>query len=101
MHRYEAGVPSTWEASFRAIEKQDPAVARLLSLLAFVNFEDVFVSLFAVHVTATLARSLACIVEGPETNISLDKRGGRSFPIIKGSLYTTWESAFETLGVTH
>ena len=42
VHRYGESVLSTWEASFEAIAKQDPAAARLLCLLAFVNFEDIF-----------------------------------------------------------
>ena len=32
---------STWETSFEAIEHSNPAAARLFSLLAFVNFEDI------------------------------------------------------------
>lgn len=46
MHQYGESVLSTWETSFEAIAKQNPAAARLLSLLVFVNFEDIFMSLF-------------------------------------------------------
>ena len=45
VHRYKESVLSTWETSFEAIAKQNPAAARLLRLLAFVNFEDIFISL--------------------------------------------------------
>ena len=46
IHHYGESVSSTWEASFEAIENHNPAAARLLSLLAFVNFEDIFLDLF-------------------------------------------------------
>ena len=46
MHQYGESVLSTWEVSFEAIKNQNPASARLLSLLAFMNFEDIFTSLF-------------------------------------------------------
>ncbi|KAJ9655339.1 hypothetical protein H2198_005794 [Neophaeococcomyces mojaviensis] len=48
LHQYNASVLSTWEMSFAAIERQSPLAARLLSLLAFINFEDIFLSLFCV-----------------------------------------------------
>ncbi|KAI4113691.1 MAG: hypothetical protein LQ338_008128 [Usnochroma carphineum] len=46
VHRYGESVLSTWEASYEAIESHDPAAARLLSLLAFVNFEDISIGIF-------------------------------------------------------
>lgn len=47
VHQYGESVLSTWEASFEAITNQDPRAARLLSLLAFVNFEDITIDLFS------------------------------------------------------
>ena len=47
VHQYGESVLSTWETSFEAITKQDPTAARLLSLLAFVNFEDITIDLFS------------------------------------------------------
>lgn len=47
VHQYGESVLSTWETSFEAITNQDPTAARLLSLLAFVNFEDITVDLFS------------------------------------------------------
>ena len=41
VHQYEESVLSTWETSLEAITNQDPTAARLLSLLVFVNFEDI------------------------------------------------------------
>ena len=42
MHRYKGSVLSIQEASFEAIAKQDPAAVRLLCILAFMNFKDIF-----------------------------------------------------------
>ena len=46
IHRYGESVLSTWETSFTAIERQSAMAARLLSLLAFLNFNDIFPALF-------------------------------------------------------
>ncbi|KAL9607188.1 MAG: hypothetical protein Q9167_007873, partial [Letrouitia subvulpina] len=45
-HRYRESVMTTWEASFEAITAHNPVAARLLSLLAFLHFEDIFFDLF-------------------------------------------------------
>lgn len=39
-------VLSTWETSFCAIATQGPLASRLLDLLAFVDYDDVFLALF-------------------------------------------------------
>jgi hypothetical protein len=41
-HQYGESVLSTWETSFAAVERQSAIAARLLSLLAFLNFDDIF-----------------------------------------------------------
>ena len=46
IHRYGESVLSTWETSFAAVERQSGTAARLLSLLAFLNFDDIFPALF-------------------------------------------------------
>jgi hypothetical protein len=46
IHQYGESVLSTWEASFAAVERQSVTAARLLSLLAFLNFDDIFPTLF-------------------------------------------------------
>ena len=46
IHRYGESVLSTWETSFAAVERQSAMAARLLSLLAFLNFDDIFPTLF-------------------------------------------------------
>lgn len=55
VHRYGASVLSTWEFSSEAMATQDPAAARLLCLLAIVNFEDILVDLFGAHRNGILA----------------------------------------------
>jgi len=39
-------VLGTWEACCKVIENQGPTVGQLLTLLAFVNFEDIFMGIF-------------------------------------------------------
>ena len=46
IHRYGESVLSTWETSFAAVERQSTMAERLLSLLAFLNFDDIFPALF-------------------------------------------------------
>jgi hypothetical protein len=46
IHRYGESVLSTWEASFAAVERQSGMAVRLLSLLMFLNFDDIFPALF-------------------------------------------------------
>jgi tetratricopeptide (TPR) repeat protein len=46
IHRYGESVLSTWETSFAAVARQSAVAARLLSLLAFLNFDDIFPGLF-------------------------------------------------------
>jgi hypothetical protein len=46
IHRYGESVPSTWEKSFAAIARKSSMAPRLLSLLAFLNFDDIFPELF-------------------------------------------------------
>jgi hypothetical protein len=46
IHRYGESVLSTWETSFVAVERQSAMAARLLGLLAFLNFNDIIPALF-------------------------------------------------------
>ena len=88
MHRYGESVLSTWEASFDAIA-QHPAASQLLSVLAFMNFDDIFISLFD--------RNTMHVTERSET-LSSSSPTWRSyvFPETDGSIYEL-ESAFQTL----
>jgi tetratricopeptide (TPR) repeat protein len=46
-HQYGESVLSTWETSFHAIAGQSVVASRLLSLLAFLNFDDIWIGLFS------------------------------------------------------
>jgi len=46
-HRYSDSVLSTWEMSFAAVERRLPVAASLLNLVAFLNYDDIFLDLFA------------------------------------------------------
>jgi len=46
IHRYGESVLSTWETTFAAVERQSRVASRLLCLLAFLNFDDIFLGLF-------------------------------------------------------
>ena len=97
IHRYSESVLRTWEASYESIEIYNPAAARLLSLLAFINFEDIFISLFI--------RNSANIFTGNSPHTAnelqvprLSERPWQSF-LSGGQTWTIHqvESAFETL----
>jgi hypothetical protein len=46
VHRYGESVLSTWETLFAAVIRQSVMAADLLSLLAFLNFDDIYPTLF-------------------------------------------------------
>lgn len=46
-HRYGDSVLTTWEMSFTAVERRSPIAARLLNLVAFLNYDEIFLDLFA------------------------------------------------------
>ena len=97
IHQYGESVLSTWEASFEAIENHNPAATRLLSLLAFVNFEDIFLDLFNRDNTGVLASTHSHIAEPSETT-TLSNKTWQSF-LFSEQQWTVYEleSAFETL----
>ena len=97
IHQYGESILSTWEASFEAIENQNPGAARLLSLLAFVNFEDIFLGLFDGDGAGVLASAPSRVMKPSEATISSDKTW-RTF-LFCGQKWTAYdlESAFETL----
>lgn len=47
IHQYSESVLTTWETSFRAVQRQCPEAGRLLTLLAVLSFDDIFLELFA------------------------------------------------------
>ena len=97
IHHYGESVLSTWEASFEAIKDYNPAAARLLSLLAFMNFEDIFLSLFDRDGAEVLASAPTHVVGPSEATTSPDETW-RTF-LFCGQKWTVYnlESAFGTL----
>jgi hypothetical protein len=47
VYQYVESLLSTWETSFSAVARRSPVASRLLSLLAFLNFDDIFLDLFS------------------------------------------------------
>jgi tetratricopeptide (TPR) repeat protein len=47
IHQYGESVLGTWEISFSAIERQSQEASQLLTLLAFLHFDDIFQDLFS------------------------------------------------------
>ena len=88
---------STWEASFEAIEKHNRGAARLLSLLTFVNFEDIFLDLFDWDGAGVLASAPNRGAE-PSEATTLSNKMWQSF-LFSEQQWTVYEleSAFETL----
>ncbi|KAH8746822.1 P-loop containing nucleoside triphosphate hydrolase protein [Hyaloscypha sp. PMI_1271] len=46
IHQYGESVMTVWEMSYAAVENQLPEAGRFLTLLAFLNHEDIFLDLF-------------------------------------------------------
>ncbi|RMZ77267.1 hypothetical protein DV738_g4548, partial [Chaetothyriales sp. CBS 135597] len=44
--QYGESVITTWETSFRAVQEQKPTAAQLLTMLAFLNNDDIYLALF-------------------------------------------------------
>ena len=97
IHQYGESVLSTWEASFEAIENHNPCAARLLSLLAFVNFEDIFLDLFDGDRADVLASALSRVTKSSNAT-TLSNETWQSF-LFSEQQWTVneLESAFETL----
>ena len=78
IYRYSESVLSTWETSFHAIATHSPVASRLLSLLAFLNFDDIFLDLFGrtssvdEHGSETQSWQTLILPEGPLDTDTLD-----------------------------
>jgi hypothetical protein len=97
IHRYKERVFTTWESSFEAIKGINPAAVRLLSLLAFINYKDIFTNLFDRDGADTLA-GISAYAGNKSEALMLSDRAWRSF-FSSGQTWTVpdLESAFETL----
>jgi len=49
IHQYGESVLTTWETSFLAIHHHCPEACRLLTLIAFLSFDDIFLELLGLH----------------------------------------------------
>ncbi|KAJ9652261.1 hypothetical protein H2198_008471 [Neophaeococcomyces mojaviensis] len=58
VHQYGESVLSTWEISYSTIRRQSPMAVKLLNVLAFLNFDDVFLDLFVERSTRQQSPSL-------------------------------------------
>ena len=97
IHQYGESVLSTWEASFEAIENHNPCATRLLSLLAFVNFEDIFLGLFDGDGADVLASALSRVTKSSNAT-TLSNETWQSFLFSEQQwIVNELESAFETL----
>jgi len=83
IHQYTESILTTWETSFEAVARQSPMASRLLCLLAFLNFDDIFTDLF----TATTDNA---------TNVDKRRRSIVSQEVIFDQFDV--ESAFAVLG---
>jgi tetratricopeptide (TPR) repeat protein len=93
VHRYSESVLSTWETSFAAVARQSPVASRLLSLLAFFNFDDIF---FDPFISRTNPNNNADVQ--PDDWVNLNNQRWRVFVSPEASLdqYEV-ESAFAVL----
>src|ERR1700743_1506152 len=49
VHQYNESVLTTWETSRCAVQDQYPAAANLLTILAFLSYDDIYLDLFGVE----------------------------------------------------
>ncbi|OCL01597.1 hypothetical protein AOQ84DRAFT_218213 [Glonium stellatum] len=50
VHQYGKSVLTTWETSYQAIKQQSAGAAKLLTFLAFLNFDDIYLELFGMSI---------------------------------------------------
>ncbi|RDW65049.1 hypothetical protein BP6252_10700 [Coleophoma cylindrospora] len=53
INQYKESVMTAWEISYSAVEKQMPEAGRFLTLLAFLNYDDIFLDLFPLKFNPT------------------------------------------------
>jgi hypothetical protein len=89
IHRYGESVLSTWETSFSAIAAQSIVASRLLSLLAFMNYDDIFLALFYPATRNTNQQSEEVTASGQQWTALISPEEPLDVSIV--------ESAFEVL----
>ncbi|KAH8591174.1 hypothetical protein B0O99DRAFT_744603 [Bisporella sp. PMI_857] len=63
IHQYRDSLMTTWETSYSAISNELPEACRLLTLLAFVNYEDIFLGLFGAYASPAPQQSWVSVIK--------------------------------------
>ncbi|CEJ93674.1 hypothetical protein VHEMI09249 [[Torrubiella] hemipterigena] len=73
VHHYDHSVMATWEMSYAAVGDKLPAACRLLTLLTFLNYEDIYLELFAQRSLAArfVSRSWSWLIQEGEVDLHL------------------------------
>lgn len=100
IERYNHSVMTVWETSYSAVNEQLPEACRLLTLLSFIHYEDIFVELFgldsdsnSISGSASIASTDAIAVSDsvPDSDSNSDSISGlSSIPVIP------WTSIFNS-----
>jgi hypothetical protein len=48
IHQYKESVLTTWETSYQAVDDQCPDASGLMTMLSFLNFDNIFLQLFGI-----------------------------------------------------
>ena len=87
-------------SALEAIENHDAAAARLLSLLAFVNFEDIPMGIFNADHADALASTPTHTGEGLGAEISPSQSWRHFSPADKDGVYVTWSRRSRSFKLT-
>ena len=74
IEKYGYSVMTVWETSYTAVYDQLPEACRVLTLLAFINYEDIFFDLFGFesHTSSTQLQPLWSSVIGTQSTITVN-----------------------------
>jgi hypothetical protein len=72
--RYGHSVMTVWETSYAVVHDQLPEACRILTLLAFINYEDIFLDLFGLesHTNSTQLQASWVSVIDPQGTITIN-----------------------------
>jgi tetratricopeptide (TPR) repeat protein len=73
IHQYQHSMITAWEISYSAVRRQLPAACWFLTLLAFLNYEDIFLGIFYLDPLSilTLSQQWSSAINESEVNIQL------------------------------
>ena len=69
IHKYGHSIMTVWETSYSAVHNQVPEACRVLTLLAFINYDDIFLDLFRLEINPN-----STVREEPWTSVISKKR---------------------------